>query len=236
MNKTVVGLIALFIGAFTAPAAHAQYAVVDAGAIAQLVQQVANMQQQLSTMQAHLRQAEQEYQSITGDRGMENLLSGTVRNYLPADWQSLQAAITQTGSAFPALAASAQSSLARNAVLSPQQLARLSPAELDRVVSARQSVALLQATTEQALGTISSRFATIQQLISAIGRAQDQKAILDLQARIAAEQGMLANDQSKLQTVFQTAQSQQWALQQRNREQAISDVGSLRTLPAMGLR
>ena len=98
MHKTIALLITLAIGTFTTPAAHAQWAVVDVGAIAQLVQQVAKMEEQLTTMQAHLRQAEQEYQSITGDRGMQNLLSGTVRNYLPADWQSLQAAITQTSS------------------------------------------------------------------------------------------------------------------------------------------
>ena len=72
-------------------------------------------------------------------------------------------------------------------------------------------------------------------MIGAIGGARDQKAILDLQARIAAEQGMLANDQSKLQTVYQVAQAQQWALQQRSREQAIGDIGSLRNLPRMGL-
>jgi type IV secretion system protein VirB5 len=107
----------------TAPSAHAQWAVVDVGAIAQLVQQVAKMEEQLTTMQAHLRQAEQEYQSITGDRGMQNLLSGTVRNYLPADWQTLQAAISQTSGAYPALAAAIQASLDRNAVLTPQQLA-----------------------------------------------------------------------------------------------------------------
>ena len=101
MHKTVAILLTLIVGAFTTPAAHAQWAVVDVGAIAQLVQQVAKMEEQLTTMQAHLRQAEQEYQSITGDRGMENLLSGTVRNYLPADWQSLQAAITQTEQRLP---------------------------------------------------------------------------------------------------------------------------------------
>jgi type IV secretion system protein VirB5 len=158
-----------------------------------------------------------------------------VRNYLPADWQTLQAAISQTSSAYPALAAAIQTSLDRNAVLTPQQLAALSATERDHIVAARQSVAMLQATTEQALGTISGRFGTIQQLITAIGGARDQKAILDLQARISAEQGMLANDQSKLQVLYQAAQAQQWAQQQRNREQAINDIGSLRRLPAMGL-
>ena len=235
MQKTLTLLTVLLFGAFTAPSAHAQWAVVDVGAIAQLVQQVAKMEEKLTTMQAHLRQAEQEYQSITGDRGMQNLLSGTVRNYLPADWQTLQATISQTSGAYPALAAAIQASLDRNAVLTPQQLAALSTTERDRIVAARQSVAMLQATTEQALGTISGRFGTIQQLITAIGGAHDQKAILDLQARISAEQGMLANDQSKLQVLYQAAQAQQWAQQQRNREQAINDIGSLRRLPAMGL-
>jgi type IV secretion system protein VirB5 len=228
-------VLAILVWLGLAPAAHAQWAVVDVGAIAKLVQQVATMEQQLTTMQSHLRQAQQEYQSITGNRGMQNLLAGTVRNYLPSDWQSLQAAITQTGNAYPALAAAIRGSISANAVLTPEQLARLSPAEREQLVGARQSVAMLQATAQQALTTISGRFASIQQLISAIGGARDQKGILDLQARISAEQGMLANDQSKLQVLYQAAQAQQWALQQRNREQAINDVGSLRQLPAMGL-
>ena len=235
MQRTVTIVFVFLFGGLVAPSANAQWAVVDVGAIAQLIQQIAKMEQQLTTMQAHLRQAEQEYQSITGDRGMENLLSGTVRNYLPSDWQTLQAAVTQTSSSYPALSAAAQSSLNSNAVLTSQQLAGMSPVERAQVVAARQSVAMLQATTSQALTTVSSRFATIQQLITAIGGARDQKAVLDLQARISAEQGMLANDQSKLQVIYQAAQAQQWAQQQRNREQAINDIGSLRRLPAMGL-
>ena len=235
MQRTVTIVFVFLFGGLVAPSANAQWAVVDVGAIAQLIQQIAKMEQQLTTMQAHLRQAEQEYQSITGDRGMENLLSGTVRNYLPPDWQTLQAAVTQTSSSYPALSAAVQSSLNSNAVLTSQQLAGMSPVERAQVVAARQSVAMLQATTSQALTTISSRFATIQQLITAIGGARDQKAVLDLQARISAEQGMLANDQSKLQVIYQAAQAQQWAQQQRNREQAINDIGSLRRLPAMGL-
>ena len=228
-------LVGVLVGLGLTPAADAQLAVVDVGAIARLVQQITTMEQQLTTMQNHLRQAQQEYQSITGGRGMENLLAGAVRNYLPADWQTLQGAITQTSNAYPALAAAVQASINAMAVLTPEQVAGLSQAERDQLVSARQSVAMLQATTQQALATISGRFDSIQQLINAIGGAQDQKAILDLQARISAEQGMLGNDQTKLQVLYQVAQAQQWALQQRNREQAINDIGSLRRLPAMGL-
>jgi type IV secretion system protein VirB5 len=193
------------------------------------------MEQQLETMQSHYRQAQQEYQSITGSRGMQGLLSGTVRNYLPSDWQALQATLTQTSSAFPALSASIQQAISANAILSGRQIAGLSAPEQTQLLGSRQAVAMLQATTQQALTTISGRFASIQQLITAIGSAQDQKAILDLQARISAEQGMLANDQSKLQVIYQAVQAQQWANQQKSREWALNDIGSLRSLPAMGL-
>lgn len=235
-SKTrTIATLAAIAAVSLSPVSHAQWAVVDVGAIAQLIKQLSTMGQQLSTMQGHLRQAQQEYQSITGSRGMQNLLTGTVRNYLPADWQALQASLTQTTNAYPALSAAIQQAIADNAVLSTQQLSALSATERKQLMGSRQSVAMLQATTQQALSTISTRFASIQQLITAIGSAQDQKAILDLQARISAEQGMLANDQSKLQVIYQAVQAQQWANQQKSRELALSDIGSLRSLPAMGL-
>jgi hypothetical protein len=65
-----------------APAIRAQWAVIDVGAIAQLVEQVAAMYQQLETARNTLRQAEQQYRAMTGGRGMDRLLSGTDRNYL----------------------------------------------------------------------------------------------------------------------------------------------------------
>lgn len=235
VRARVIPVFVAFAGLALSPVSQAQWAVVDVGAIAQLVQQLSTMQQQLSTLQGHFRQAQQEYQSITGSRGMQSLLSGTVRNYLPSDWQALQASLTQTTGAFPALSAAIQQAVASNAVLSTQQLSGLAAAERGQLVGSRQSVAMLQATTQQALATISGRFSAIQQLITAIGSAQDQKAILDLQARISAEQGMLANDQSKLQVIYQAVQAQQWANQQKSRELALTDIGSLRSLPAMGL-
>jgi len=235
INATRVSALIAIAAVSVSPVTQAQWAVVDIRAIAQMAQQLSTMEQQLGTMQSHFRQAQQEYQSITGSRGMQNLLTGTVRNYLPADWQALQASLTSTTSAYPALSAAVRQVLNANAVLNDQQLSVFSATERSQVLGSRQSVAMLQATTQQALGTISGRFASIQQLINAIGTARDQKSILDLQARISAEQGMLANDETKLQVIYQAAQAQQWANQQKSREQALSDIGSLRSLPAMGL-
>jgi len=193
------------------------------------------MSKQLSTARDQLSQAQQTFQSLNGSRGMEQLLSGTVRNYLPADWAQLDAAIRQGVSTYQALATDIQTAIQGNAVLNAQQLATLSPAARAQLDASRRSAAMLQVTARQALGATSNRFAAIQQLIDAIPRARDPKAIMDLQARISAEQGMLANEQTKLQVLYQVAQAEEWARIQRAREQGVADIGSLRGLPVMGL-
>ena len=216
-----------------APAANAQWAVIDVGAIAQLVQEVQTMQQALTTAQGQLQQAQQAYQSMTGARGMERLLSGTVRNYLPSDWNQLTAAMNQTGSS--ALAAAIRSAVSANAILNAQQVGQLSPTEQSLLRAQRQSTAMLQGIASQALATTSNRFASVQQLINAIPSAADQKAILDLQARIQAEQGMLQNENTKLQVLYAAADAEERAWKQRVSEQAIADIGSMRRLPPLGL-
>lgn len=217
------------------PVAQAQWAVVDVGAIAQLVQQVNTMRQQLETTRDQLQQARETLDSMRGGRGMEQLLAGTARNYLPPDWQQLAAVLDQASAGYGGLAAELQRLVNANSILTPQQVAALSPAERSQLEAARRSAALLQALTRDALSATSRRFDSVQQLIDAIPRAGDQKAILDLQARIQAEQGMLQNEATKLGVLYQTAQAEEWARKQRVREQAISSIGSLRDLPPLGL-
>ncbi|MDB6103300.1 MAG: conjugal transfer protein TrbF [Gammaproteobacteria bacterium] len=230
-----LALIGAMILLACAPAAQAQWAVVDVGAITQLIQQVETMQQQLSTAQSQLSQARTEFGAITGGRGMERLLSGTQRNYLPSTWNELQGVMQSSAGSYGTLSASVQSLMTTNAVLSPQQAAALSATQRAQLDAARRSAALAQATSRDALANSSQRFASLQQLIDAIPGASDPKAILDLQARIAAEQGMLQNEHSKLDTLSQVAQADERSRQQQLREQAIADIGSFRRLPAMGL-
>jgi type IV secretion system protein VirB5 len=227
-------LIAILTFGAVRPAA-AQWAVIDVASLAQLIQQYETMQQQLSTVQSHLAQARQQYTSLTGGRGMELLLSGTQRNYLPSDWAAVAGALQGASGAYGGFGASAQGILTANAVLAGPTLARLSVSERAHLDGARRSPALLQAVTHQALATTSNRFASLQQLINAIPSASDPKAVFDLQARISAEQGMLTNEGSKLQVLYQATQAEAWAQHQRRDEQAIADIGSLRALPPMGL-
>jgi type IV secretion system protein VirB5 len=205
--------------------AHAQWAVVDVGAIAQLVQEGETLAQQLATAQQELQQAQQQFQSLTGDRGMEQLLAGTVRNYLPVNASELQRLFAQGATSYAALSAAMQAALSANAVLTPPQLAALSPQQQSQLLAQRRSAAGLQAISADALTVTSNRFSALQSLIDTIGRASDAKAILDLQSRISAEQGMLQNEQAKLGVLYQAALGQQWANSQQSREWAIAGHG-----------
>jgi len=221
-------LLTIGLAVSAVPAAHAQWAVIDVGAIGQLIQEVATLHQQLMTAEAQLSQAEGALQTMTGTRGMQTLLSGTVRNYLPSSGPQLLAAL-EGGGAYPGLASSVRVNVANNAVLSPAQLSALSPADQQQIVAERRTVALRQAVAQEALANSSARFASIQSLISAIATAEDQKAILDLLARISAELGMLQNEQTKLQVLEQAGAALESANQQQQREQAIVGQGRFET-------
>lgn len=225
----IVALIAI------TPAAHAQFAVVDVGAIMQLIQQMEVMREQLTTAEEQLTQAQEEYAAMTGGRRMEQLLRGVERNYLPQNWEEVLASMRHVQGAYGALSADMQRAIDANAVLTPAQLGRFSTNELADLDATRRITAMAQALARRALLTTSERFRSLQELIDAIARAEDQKAILDLQARIGAEATMLANEQTKLEVLERAAQAESSAQQQRLLERAIADVGSLRHLSPLGL-
>jgi type IV secretion system protein VirB5 len=221
----VIALVAMLGLMGFCQSAKAQWAVVDVGAIAQLLQQLQKMEQAIQTAENQLAQAQAQYQSMTGNRGMQNLLSGVNRNYLVSDFNQLASA----------LAPGIQSHITTNAVLTPAQVAALSPSEQQQLTNARANSALLQTASQQAYSNASARFASIQQLINAIPTATDQKGILELQARISAEHGMLQNESTKLNVLYQAAQAQEWARRQSASEQVVASVGSLRTLAPLRL-
>ena len=229
----LLGLVALN----GAPTVRAQWAVVDVGAIAQLIQEISYWKQQIQAMSSQLNQLQSTYNAMTGNRGMQNVLPMTpvMRNYLPPDWQGLMAALNNLNRSYSVLGTQLNAALAANAILTPAQVSRLSPQEQAQLQSSRNSAALMQATSQQSLQSASQRFTSLQQLINAIPTATDEKGALDLHARIAAEQAMLENEQAKIQSLNQALQADERARQQRAQELSISNLGSLRTTPPIGL-
>lgn len=204
-----------------AASAHAQWAVIDVAAVTRLTTEVQTLDEALTTAQQSLAETRQQLAAMTGDRGMERLLSNVRRNYLPADWAQLSSALADSGSSYGSLATSAQQALAEDSVLTAPQLGTLLAPARAQILSNRRTAALLQAVSRQALANASGRFDALQQLVDAIGAAGDQKAILDLTARIAAEQAMLENEQTKLRTLYAAAEAEHWADEARASEQAV---------------
>jgi len=208
-----------------APAAQAQFAVIDVSAVTQLIEQVRTLQSQLSTARDHLAQARSTYQSMTGERGMQQLLPGMPRNYLPGNWTALQGAGQASTPDYGALGGMVRDILAAQAILTPQQLALLPKAIQQQIALSRGLAALSQSVARQALTVTSNRFGSLQQLIDALPAAVDQKGVLDLQARIGAENAMLQNEQSKLQILSQIMLAEERASRQEARERALAGHG-----------
>lgn len=229
--STVKSRLLVIAAAFIAavPAAHAQFAVIDVAAVTQLVTQVQNLEQALTVAREHLAEAQAQLRSMTGDRGMEQLLAGTNRNYLPTDWAELTAAANGGSAAYPALSSGIAQALAQDAVLTPQQVGTLSPGGQQQLAEDRNTAALLQGVSRAALSNASAQFAALQQLITTIGAASDQKGILDLNARIGAEQVMVENERIKLAMLVAAAEAQRWADEEQDRERAVAGQGQFAT-------
>ena len=230
--SVIVLLLACTLGA---SGSHAQFAVIDVNAITQMAQQLRVLQEQLANARSQLTQAQAQFAALTGSRGMERLLEGATRNYLPPDWAVFERTLRRVETSYAALGAQVEAVIQGNAVLTPEQTAHLVPAQREQLEAARQSAALLQVTSRQALQVSSERFDALQALIDAIPTATDSKAALDLQARIAAEQAMLQNEHTKLMVLYQTVEAEERAREQRARELAVAHIGSLRRVPAIGL-
>lgn len=238
-------LVSLFLAATASLAplhAKAGIPVIDITAVANLIQQVMYWQQQISGMQKQYDQLKESkdqltrtHNAMTGSRGMEQLLptSDLARNYLPPSYGELMGTLNGSSASYGGLANQVQSIMKANSVLSGTQLEGLSP-ELRQVVEqGRQSAALLNGMTQNAYQNTSQRFSALQLLIDRIASAQDPKAIQDLQARIQAEQNMLTNEQTKLQSLYQVAHSEELMRKQRAREKTASGIGSTRSLPTV---
>lgn len=83
---------------------------------------------------------------------------------------------------------------------------------------AQSRLAAMQATAESGYNEAGQRFEKLQALVDKVDAAGDAKAIADLNARIAAEQVMMQNEQVKLSQMKQMQEAQELAAQQQARE------------------
>ncbi len=190
--------------------------VIDAGSIAQAVQQVIQLKTQIDNQVSQIRQMEAEYKSITGSRNLGQLLNDpALRNYLPQDYANIYDAIKSGNT----------SKLSR----SLDNIAKQEKGYANQKNGAERyaTQALInKASSIEALEAQSKRLDNIQNLMTQINFANDPKAAQDLANRLSAEQAMVQTEQVRINLMSQLNDANlRLAREQRDKESVNSIIG-----------
>jgi len=208
-----------------APTVQAQQIVHDPRALAQMIEEARTTLDQLRALQTQVEQGRQLFDSLNDLSGV-NALAGelglpTVRNPLP-DMRALRAAADGDLSALGDLADRADA-IRRDTRLYTPPAGDLDPAEAyyrDSLERAGARTARDLAVGEAVGGAADRRLQGLETLRSALDTAPNARAVLDLEARLAAEQALIQNEQVRLQGLALTQAAEARLEEQRARERA----------------
>jgi type IV secretion system protein VirB5 len=219
MKIKATALAAAFGIVVTMPTALAQIPVTDVASITQramesaqqltqLLNQLEQMKAQLQTMRNQLDQAKEAYKSMTGSRGMGQLLGNQNYERIPTNWQQTLDMTNGTGQ-YGNISSLAGKILKTMGGIDPSVFSSVDQAYGRLAGDQAKATASYQAVQGTQYDDAANRFGALKQLITKIDQAPDQKAILDLNARIGAQQVMLQNEQLKMLALAQLREAQQ---------------------------
>jgi type IV secretion system protein VirB5 len=183
--------------------AHAQgVPTISPAELAQQMMQVEQLGQQIQNQ-------EDQYRALTGNSSFGNIMNdASLRNYLPEQWQNIYDQAKNGG-------LSGISSSMR----SIEQQESMTGAGAPGQQRYFDTLAANKAMNEQAYSATMARLNNIQALMQQSNMTQDPAQKADLQNRMAAEEAMVTNDQTRLQLTAQLQKTElQLAEQQRDRE------------------
>lgn len=200
--------------------AHAQIPVTDVASITtqvtNQVETIAKWKMQYDQMVSQINQMQQQYASMTGTRNLGQIMNNpSLRDYLPNDWQGVYDSVRTGG--YSGLTGRAQSVYEANKVYDAcahYKVAEQRTACEAQAVKGAQDKAFALDAYDKAKG----RLTQIDGLMSQINGTTDPKAIAELQGRIAAEQALIQNEQTKLQMYQMVAAAEDRLQEQRQRE------------------
>jgi type IV secretion system protein VirB5 len=179
-------------GIFAGAPAHAGIPVID---VAGLVQAILSVLDQITQIENQISQIEGQvdhYKSITGSRGLGEILNNpALQNYIPA---SAMDDYKKLSGGYGSLSGSAKS--LRDAEMVYNCMEK-SGAEQQRCQSTFAKPYQQKAQLEQALKSTEGRLDQIKSLMGQISSTGDEKAIAELNARIASENAMLQHENSR---------------------------------------
>lgn len=218
MKASILAFGAAALVAFAAPA-QAQQLVYDPRSLAQMVQDARTALDQLEAMKAQVQQGQALLSSLN-DLSNVNAIAAqlglpNIRNPLP-DLSTLRSAADGDLSALGDLAERADAIRRETRLYAPTDHSAASDAlERTGALTAR----------DLAIGEVIDRAATgrlegLETLRQALDTAPNARAVLDLEARLAAEQAIIQNEQLRLQGLALTQAAEARLEEQRARERA----------------
>jgi len=206
--------LALGLGATTAQAAMVVY---DPTSYAKLIEQAKTALDQLQEVKTQVQQGQALFDSLNEASGVGQIAAQlgapSLREVLP-DVSALAAAAKGDLTGLGAIGTRADTIRSANRLYTPSVG---DPSSTDLEAAGR------RAARDLALGEAVStagaqRLAGLQTLQQAIDTAPNARAVLDLQARAATEQAMIANDQMRLQGLAMAQAAEDRLQAQRDRE------------------
>lgn len=214
--------IAVALAAMTAVPAHAQQIVYDPTSFAQMVKDARTAIDQLDSLKAQVQQGEELFASLNDLSNVnamaERLGLPEIRNPLP-DMATLRSAADGDLSALGELAERADAIRRETRVYTPDAPSAAADAlERSGARTAR----------DLAIGEIVDRAATdrlegLETLRRALDTAPNARAVMDLTARLAAEQALIQNEQVRLQGLALTQAAEARLEEQRARERIAAE-------------
>ncbi len=194
---------------------HAQgIPVIDIANLIQAITQVLNDITKIANQVEQIEALQNQLASINGMRNLGSVYdSAALKNYVPANAYNLVNAVDLSG--YGGLTATSKT--LRDAQMLYNCLDRAGSARTECQASLAQPYqqkGLLQ----DAMKAASGRLDQIKSLMTQINGTSDQKAVLEIQARIGAENAMLQHEMSQVQMLTGMADSEERIARSRDRE------------------
>lgn len=185
------------------PAMAGGIPVIDVSSLTQQILQVQHMLNQIEQLKSQLETANKELDSMSGVRGLGNVIDSAYDTAVNVD---------------------------PNQVLSDAGIRGASEYGLsgdvaDLYDSGNQNTATWLGQSQKSLEQAQERFSELTGLVAQVNNSPDQKDVLDLQARIGAEQVMLQNEMAKLSMLHSQAEANQAFHAQRVQQMRVASSG-----------
>lgn len=225
MTPRRLATAAPFALTLVAPSAQAAILVYDPTNYAKLLEQAQTALDQLNQLKAQVQQGEKLFDSLNQGSSPSSLATALnapdLRQVLP-QVGALSAAAKGDLSQLGAIGTRAGAIRAANRLYTPPPGDPLG-ADLE---ATGQRAARDQALGEAVSTAGAQRLAGLETLQAAIDAAPNARAVLDLQARAATEQAMIANDQMRLQGLAMAQAAEARLQAQRERERLAAEAAS----------